>query len=83
MIKNIITWVNKLLGSSDEISTKRVAYLVIVVASVFWLSFSLHHDGITPQWLDGFKTVVTVISSGYVLGKAVDKIPTNKDKEND
>lgn len=76
-----MTWLKELLKENGGASTKRVAYLMVVVASIFWLSFEQHSKAFSDAWVNVFNSLILLVGSGYLGGKALGAIPQNKKKE--
>lgn len=73
---------SKLLSGSGDVSSKRFAFILVVVAGTVWLSIDLR-NGTTPGWVDAFQALITVACGGYVLGKGVERFgnePTDTSK---
>ena len=73
-------WLESLFSSNGKVSSKRVAFLMVVVSSIIWLSSSLITDGITDSWTAAFNVLVVATIGGYV-GGAVFGEKKNKDTE--
>ena len=50
---------------------KAVGYLLVVVASVLWLSWDLSRRGIRSDWNAAFWALLSAVVVGYVGGKYV------------
>ena len=74
-------WLKQLLSESGGASTKRVAYLIVVIAAVCWLSFEQHSKAFSDAWVSVFNVLVMLVGSGYLGGKAISTIPTTKKTE--
>lgn len=78
-------WLGLVMSGDSKASSKRVAFLFVVVSSVLWLSFDLHNHSITDNWLTAFQTLVISVVGGYLGGHGIDKMGKKKeeDKENE
>ena len=69
----IFIWLSKMFSNGDEVSSKRVAYIATIVASIVWLSSSLHKSGITNEWVLAFQTLLIATGGTTIAGKAFEK----------
>jgi hypothetical protein len=79
----MMNWLKQLLSENGGASTKRVAYLAVVIAAIFWLSFEQHSKAFSTAWVNVFTTLVMLVGSGYLGGKAMNIIPGAKKPEKD
>lgn len=82
MLNNIMTfikWAGLAFSANETVSSKRVAFLAVITASIVWLSADLHHHAITENWLSAFNTLVISVVGGYLGGKGIDKIGKKKE----
>ncbi len=70
-------WLKELTSSNGNVSSKRVAYLGVIVSSIAWLTSQLVSTGITTEWVTAFQTLLASVSVGYVGGVFAEK----KEKE--
>jgi hypothetical protein len=70
-MKTLIDGLMSLLSHGGA-QTKKAAYLLVVVASVTWLSVDLRH-GITEKWIAVYGLLLTAVTSGYLGGKKIEK----------
>ncbi len=74
-------WLRELLSRSEGASTKRLAYMMVVIATIIWLSFEQHAHAFSPAWVDVFKALLWIVGTVNLGGKAIDVIPTTKKPE--
>ena len=74
-------WLSELLSSNGKVSTKRVAYLTVVFASVGWMSTSLINTGITQNWVTAFQSLLAAVGAGYIGGVFAEKKDDTTPKE--
>ena len=72
----IINWLSKMFSNGDEVSSKRVCYVITIVATIVWLSLSLHKSGITDGWVLCLKTLLVATGGTTIAGKAFEKFAT-------
>jgi hypothetical protein len=70
----MVKWLKTMLSENGGASTKRVAYMIVVVSAIVWLSVDLRH-GIGERWLAAFNSLLFLAGSGYLGGKAVNALP--------
>lgn len=80
---NVLTWVQTLISHNPTASTKRMAYIIVVIASVIWLSINLYTAGISELWVLSFQTLIASVGIGYVGGTVVEKINSTKKTDDD
>jgi len=67
-MQGIKNWINNLFSSKGNVSSKRVAFIMVVVSSIVWLSSSLYTSGITDVWVSAFNVLIVATIGGYVGG---------------
>lgn len=83
IILSITSWLNKLLSQDSTASTKRTAYLIVVIASLCWLSYNLYNSGISELWVMAYQTLIASVGLSYVGGVALEKVKKSKKEELD
>lgn len=67
-------WLRGWLDSTDKTKdVKLLAYLLVVVAAVIWLSREQQMRGITTHWVDAFMWLCGLAGGGGVVWAAVEK----------
>jgi len=79
-MKGFSKWMGMLFSSNGKVSSKRVAFLMVVVSSIVWLSYSIATEGITNNWVAAFNVLVVATIGGYVGGAVFGE---NKSKNKD
>lgn len=67
----LIDGLKSLLGIGGW-QAKKAAYLLVIVASVAWLSVDLRH-GITANWIAVYVALLGAVTTGYLGGKKIAK----------
>ena len=62
-------WVTRLLEQGGP-QIKKVAYGLVVLASIAWLSIDLRH-GISTNWIAVYAILTSAVSTGYLVGKKI------------
>lgn len=69
-------WLRRLLSQDVNASSRRLAYLGVVLAAVFWLTVDLfRHPSIYAEWVSVFMSLCGLAGGGYVFGKTTEKQP--------
>jgi formate hydrogenlyase subunit 3/multisubunit Na+/H+ antiporter MnhD subunit len=83
IIKSIINWFDNLFSSTGTVSSKRVAFIMVVASAIVWLSSSLYSAGITDNWVAAFNILVISVIGGYVSGSVLgEKKKKKQDEDN-
>lgn len=75
-----INWLGAMFSDKGTVSSKRVAFIAVVTASIIWLSTSLYTFGITDNWIRAFDVLVVSVVGGYLGGKGIDAITKKQDQ---
>jgi len=68
------TWFQNLLSDSNEVQTKKVAYLLVVLVGAGCLIGDLCLELVlTNQWVAAFGILTGFVTSGYLIGKKIEK----------
>lgn len=73
MFKGLIKRIDSLFYSRGKVSSKRFAFITVVLSSVSWLSVELASNGMTDNWINAFNVLVVSVIGGYVGGVALEK----------
>lgn len=73
----MFNWLKTLASNNQTASTKRVAYLLVTLFAIFWLTYNIFNAGISDLWVTAFQTLIASVSLGYVGGFAIER---NKNK---
>ena len=65
-----MAYLSRFLDATDpSASLRHAAYAAVVGASMVWLTYGLHHEGMTGNWVAAFGLLLTGVTTGKVLGK--------------
>lgn len=71
-----------MLSGSGTVSSKRVVFMLVVLAGIVWLSIDLR-NGTSPGWVSSFQALLAFAGGSYVLGKGVERLGKEKDSYDD
>jgi len=67
-----MSYLLRLLNASDtSVSLKHAAFAVVIVAGIVWLTYGLHHEGLTPNWVAAFASLLAAVTGAKLLGRSV------------
>jgi hypothetical protein len=68
-LMGLIGWLKDLFSEHGGTSSKRVAFIAVIVSSIVWLSTDLHHHGLTDLWIAAFNSLLIAAGGSYVAGR--------------
>lgn len=80
-ITAFINWLGTMFSDKGTVSSKRVAFIAVVVSAIIWLSVDLHNHAITDNWIRAFDVLVVSVVGGYIGGKGIDAITKNQNTD--
>lgn len=61
-------WLSELFSTGGNVSTKRVAFISVIVSSIVWLTTDLATNGMTSMWVLAFQSLLAAAGAGYISG---------------
>ena len=78
-----INWLGAMFSDKGTVSSKRVAFIAVVVSAIIWLSTDLAHHSMTDNWIRAFDVLVVSVVGGYLGGKGIDAITKKQESDDD